>query len=121
MRNVCKISEALWRLTKTGVEWRWTEVEQKAFDDLKAAISCKPMAYFNPDWTTELVVDASSSGLGAILTQQDPNNPENCHEIAYASRLLSDVERRYSQCEKEGLAAVWGCERFRVYLMGKPF
>lgn len=79
------------------------------------------MAYFNQDWITELVVDASPSGLGAVLTQHNPDNPRECHEVANASRMLSDVERRYSQCEKEGLAAVWGCERFWVYLMGKPF
>ena len=34
--------------------------------------------------------------------------------------MLSDVERRYSQCEKEVLA-VWSCERYWLYLIGKPF
>jgi hypothetical protein len=39
----------------------------------------------------------------------------------FASRQLTDVERRYSQCEKEALAAVWGCERLWIYLFGKKF
>ena len=41
--------------------------------------------------------------------------------ISYASRGLSDVERRYSQTEKEALGIVWFCERFHGYLYGVDF
>lgn len=34
---------------------------------------------------------------------------------------MTDVEQRYSQTEKEALAVVWACERFHIYLYGKPF
>ena len=63
------------------------------------------MAYFNTRSTTEVIVYASPIGLAAILTQKKSidNNPKI---IAYASRSLTDVERRYSQTEKEGLAIV---------------
>ena len=36
--------------------------------------------------------------------------------IAFASRSLTDVERRYSQTEKEALGLVWACERFHAYI-----
>ena len=41
--------------------------------------------------------------------------------MAYASRTLTDVERRYSQTEKEALEFFWACERFHIYLYGKLF
>ena len=41
--------------------------------------------------------------------------------IGYSSRRLSDVERRYSNTEKEALALVWACERFNMYVSGREF
>ena len=41
--------------------------------------------------------------------------------IAYASRNLWDVQRRYSQTEKEALALVWACERFNLCVFGREF
>ena len=38
--------------------------------------------------------------------------------VCYTSRSLSNVERRYSQTEKEALALVWVCERLNLYLYG---
>jgi len=62
--------------------------------------------------------DASPVGLGAVLTQVQGG----CERVvAYASHSLTDVERRYSQTEKEALGLVWGCERFHVYLYGVEF
>ena len=39
----------------------------------------------------------------------------------YASRSLTEVERRYSQTEREALAIVWACECFHTYLYGIKF
>ena len=56
-------------------------------------------------------------GLGAVLIQE--KNGER-RAICYASRTLSNVERRYSQTEREALALVWACERFHLYVYGLP-
>lgn len=77
------------------------------------------MSYFYPGRETELIVDASPVGLGAILCQKDEKGVT--YMVAYASRSLSDVERRYSQTEKEALAIVWSCEHFHLYIYGHPF
>ena len=79
------------------------------------------MAYFRKDWSTELEVDAGPDGLGAVIVQYNPKEREERHIICFASRLLSEAERRYSQCEKEALAIVWACERFWLYVLGKSF
>ena len=73
------------------------------------------MAFYDKDVPTEVVTDASPVGLGAILVQEKQGVKR---AVAYASRSLSDVERRYSQTEKEALAVVWACERFHLYLSG---
>ena len=41
--------------------------------------------------------------------------------MSYASCSLSDVERRYSQTEKEALGLVWACEKFHPYIYGQCF
>ena len=63
--------------------------------------------------------DASSYGLGAVLTQQQED--QQGKPIAYASRALTPTEERYAQIEKEALGITWACEGFREYLMGMQF
>lgn len=73
------------------------------------------MTYFDPHKLTELVVDASPVGLGAVLAQRNgPGEPARL--ISYASRAL-----KYSQTEREALVIVWGCEHFHIYIYGVPF
>ncbi len=52
------------------------------------------MAFFDKDAPTEVVTDASPVGLGAVLVQEKQGVKRT---VAFASRSLSDVERRYSQ------------------------
>ena len=41
--------------------------------------------------------------------------------IAYASRTLNVVEKRYSQLDKETAAIMFGVKRFHQYLYGRKF
>jgi hypothetical protein len=61
---------------------------------------------------------ASNVGLGAVLIQEYKGQSK---VICYASRSLTDVEKKYSTTEKEALSVVWGCEKFHLYLYGINF
>ena len=61
------------------------------------------MGYFRKDWETELVSDASPVGLGGVLCQFNPKDPTQGHIVCFLSRLLTEVERLFSQAEKEAL------------------
>ena len=63
--------------------------------------------------------DASSTGLGAVLTQVQENGEGR--PICYASRSLSKTEKRYAVVEKEALAVTWASEKFSDYVLGLPF
>ena len=115
------ITEPFKHLMKKGATWKLTDKEEDAFKKLKASISENFMAYFDKTWLTEVIVDASPVGLSAILIQVNPNDKFDRRIVVVKSRLLTDVETRYSQCEKEALAAVWGCEGLWPYLMGHHF
>ena len=78
------------------------------------------MAYFDPDKETHLGNDASPMGLSAILLQVMLSTEET-GVVAYVSRALTPVERRYSQTEKEALAIVWAIEKLHIYLYGSQF
>ena len=109
------------QLTKNYSRWQWTETCQIAFDKIKDALSSETvMGYFDLKKETEIIVDASPVGLGAMLIQRDPKAGQG-KVIAYASRSLTDTEKRYSQLEKEALAIVFGIERFRTYIYGLQF
>jgi hypothetical protein len=77
------------------------------------------MSYYNQNAETNIIVDASPYGLGAILTQKQISG--EFRPVAYASRTLTPVERRYSQTEREALGVYWGINRWHVYLYGMEF
>jgi hypothetical protein len=106
------VCEPIRRLMRKDAEWEWSEDQQKSFQSLKNKLTdSKVMSYYSPEKKTEIVVDASPVGLGAILTQED-------NVVCYASRALTDTESRYSQMEREALAIVWACEHFDMYVRG---
>lgn len=93
--------------------------ERKAFTHLKSSLAnADTLAYFKVEQSTKLYTDAGPAGIGCILVQTQ--NGED-RVVCYASRALTNVERRYCQTEKEALAIVWACERLHHYLFGTKF
>ena len=88
-------------LMKKNTKFVWGEEQRNAFEKLKRAITHpQVLAFFKNDCKTRIITDASPVGLGAVLTQFQ----DGCWRvISYASRSLTEVEKRYSQTEKEAL------------------
>jgi hypothetical protein len=119
VKNFLKISGLLTRLTGKNARWKWADTEERAFEALKKALTTAPVLAC-PDFSRifTLQTDASTLGLGAVLTQ-DSDDGERV--IAYASRTLNPAEKNYSATELECLAVVWGIRRMRDYLEGYQF
>ncbi|UYV69099.1 K02A2.6-like, partial [Cordylochernes scorpioides] len=115
-----KLAEPLNNLTRKDIKWKWSKKEEDSFRKLKEALTKNPcLAYFDMNAPTEVIADASPVGLGAVLLQRQ--NDGSKKPVAYASRSLTNVERRYSQIEKEALGCVWAVEHFNDYLWGNKF
>ena len=118
--NFATVAAPLTDLIKTGSKCVWAAPQQNAFSTLKQRL-CSASVFSYPQFHKEFVLqtDASECGLGAVLEQNDSRGNE--HVVAYASRTFSDRERHYSAMEKEALAIAFANQKFRVYLLGKPF
>lgn len=117
--NLATISFPLRELTKNKSIFKWGAHEKTAFKQLNNLISnVETLSHFDPALKTRVVADASPVGLGAILLQFRDDKPR---VVTYASKSLTDTERRYAQTEKEALALVWAVERFQMYLIGIRF
>ena len=117
--DLATLSEPLRRLTKKDVEFQWGPEQAEAFQKLKNELArAEILGYYDKDAETRVITDASPVGLGAVLAQKQLGE---FRVIMYASRSLTEVERRYSQTEREALAIVWACERFHTYLYGIKF
>jgi hypothetical protein len=113
MPNLSDMVEPMRQLTRPDIQWEWSSRQELSFQNVKQAIATAPvLRYFNSKARTVLQCDASSTGLGAVLLQEQ-------QPVAYASRALTETEQGYAQIEKELLAIVFGMERFDQYTFGR--
>lgn len=118
--DLATLNAPLRLLTKTSTPFVWDSTCQKSFESIKQIMSnVKALGYFNEKDKTLVVADASGVALGAVLIQYDNLNCPRV--IMFASKSLSDGEKRFSQTEKEALSLVWAVERFKLYLLGIQF
>ncbi|XP_045802475.1 uncharacterized protein LOC123896075 [Trifolium pratense] len=88
----------LLRLKKEDI-FTWGQDQQEAFDEIKKYLS-NPPTLMPPirNKFMKLYISASNTTLGSMLAQEDENGEEKA--IYYLSRVLNDVETRYSSIEK---------------------
>ena len=111
-----KRSETLAPLSKLcskKTKFKWTEVEQQAFNEMKRIIA-KEVLLTYPDFNKKFIIhtDASAYQLGACISQDGK-------PIAFYSRKLTDAQTRYTTTERELLAIVETLKEFRNILLGQ--
>ena len=114
-----KIASPLNQLLKKDIPFNSTEKQQAASDILKAKL-CEEPVLQRPDFSQPfiLITDASGFAIGGILSQGKIGKDK---PIAYASRSLSETEKKYDTYEKEALAVIFCVTHFRPYLYGRKF
>jgi transposase InsO family protein len=122
VENFAMVAGPLHDLTKGGKKGKgivWNEEAEKAFTDLKTALTSTPVLSC-PNFSLEFIVqcDASNKGTGAVLSQivDDLEQP-----IAFTSRKLTERESKYSASERELLSVIHAIEQFRPYVEGTHF
>ena len=104
------MAHPLRQLACKNAEWVWSETQDKAWSDIKTAITQAPfLRYYSLQDEVSLQCDAPETGLGAPLLQLQQS-------VSFASRALTQTETRYAQIEKELLAIVFACEKFDKYI-----
>ena len=121
IRNYTDLAIPLYDLQRKKTKFRWGDAEQRAFEELRAALISAPVMAF-PQEQGRYILDTDASGyaIGGVLSQlqRDETGAEVERVIAYASRRLQGREQRYCARKRELLAIVHFVKHFDVYLRG---
>ena len=116
--DLSKIAAPIYYLLRKDQKFNWSNECQQAFETLKQRLTTAPVLIMpDPNKPFHIKCDASGVAIGAELCQIDEN--EQSHPIAFASRQLSDTERKYTVSEREALAVVWAVQYFKTYIYNK--
>lgn len=118
MQTFLQCQKKLFKKKDTNLSWN--KEQDIAFEDLKLKINSN-IATFIPNLNKKFILttDASNTGISAILQQENENG--KLQVINWASKKLTEAEKKYSITEKECLGIVWGIEYFEYYLRGRKF
>ncbi|XP_072077837.1 uncharacterized protein [Arachis hypogaea] len=76
------------------------------------------MANIRPHEPLKLYIVASTNTIGCMLVQDDENGYE--WAIYYLSRVLTNIETRYSSIERLYLSLYYACTKLKCYMVAKP-
>lgn len=123
IQNYSQTTLPLTQLTSTLKLFVWTPEADFAFQKLKELFTSAPILS-HPDTNKQFIleVDASDSGVGAVLSQRAESDGK-LHPCAFFSRRLSPAEMNYDVGNHELLAIKLALEEWRHWLEGsvQPF
>ena len=116
IKDFLKIVSLLCKFLEKDTVFAFDESCIEAFNEIKKMLISAPIMSA-PDWSLpfEIICDANDYAIGVVLGQ--------CHDkifraIHYASRTLNDAQENYTVTEKEMLAVVYSCDKFKPYIIG---
>ena len=114
VKNFSDIASPLSALASDKVPFVWGELEQKAFEHLKLALTTAPVL-ISPDPKEPYIIstDASGFAIGGVLSQMR-NGEERV--VAYESKKLSATQRNYPTHDRELLAVMVMLRKWRHYI-----
>ncbi|KAL0150908.1 hypothetical protein M9458_053827 [Cirrhinus mrigala] len=124
IRHFSSVAAPLTAMVKKGASrLAWSQPALQAFDDLRRRFTTAPILHHpDPEKPFIVEVDASSTGVGAVLSQRQ-GDPAKMFPCAYYSHKLSPAERNYDVGNRELLAIKLALEEWRHWLEGSkhPF
>ena len=116
IRDFSKIARPLCRLLEKDSKFNFDAACQSSFEEIKSILVEAPIMA-KLDWNSEFEIkcDASDYAMGVVLGQKAD---KMFRAIYYASKTFNEAYENYSTIEKEMLAMVFSCEKFRPYILG---
>lgn len=107
------------RLLGKGVEFNWDKDCQDAFEKAKREMAADvTLAHYDPKNQLILETDASDHAISCVLITVEAGREK---PIAFWARTMNNAEKNYSVVDKEALAVVKSCKKYRDYLIGRKF
>ena len=97
--------------------WLWTEECNSAVNTRKQIlISNNLLMLYDPGKELVLVCDASPVGVGCVLAHRIGSKE---YPISFASATLTEVQRGYTQIDREALGIIFGLTKLYKYFAGR--
>ncbi|KAL0155832.1 hypothetical protein M9458_050095, partial [Cirrhinus mrigala] len=119
IRGFSSVAAPLTAMVKKGnSRLSWSSTAHQAFADLRQRFTTAPILHHpDPNIPFLVEVDASSTGVGAVLSQRQ-GQPPKTYPCAYFSHKLTPAERNYDVGNRELLAIKLALEEWRHWLEG---
>ena len=116
IRDFSRIARPLCRLLEKDTKFNFDAACQSSFEEIKSRLVKAP-SMAKSDWNREfeIMCDASDYGIRAVSGQKAD---KMFRAIYYATKTFNETQENYSTTEKEMLAMVFACEKFRPYILG---
>jgi len=120
IQDFVSITRPLHNMVKKDRKWKWTEKQEKAFEELKKRFMQElVLAALDLDKKMRIKVDTSDYTTDRVLSMECEDGLWRL--MAFLSKSLNETERNYEIYDKEMLAIVRELENWRHLLEGTRF